>query len=292
MKEYDPLIDKRSFHDITISYLNDYIAHCQSKKQSAGTISIRLREIRRIFNIAIRDKVVAPELYPFSSGKEDGKVRIPKTELNKTDQYLPLESMKKIANTTFDNSVLERTRHLFLFSYYCRGINWRDMALLTKDNLYQATVTDNTTHKSKQVTMLQYKRSKTQGEFDILVTPNIQRELDWFKNNTVLFKDYLLPIISVNVEPEKINDYLHQIRKRFNHALKDIAKAIGLPESQQNISIYSARHSFAMTLQDKGKSVEIISQALGHQSVETTKHYLAKFSTTKMAEETEIDLMG
>ena len=292
MKEYDPLIDKRSFHDITISYLNDYVAHCQSKKQSAGTISIRLREIRRIFNIAIRDKVVAPELYPFSSGKEDGKVRIPKTELNKTDQYLPLESMKKIANTTFDNSVLERTRHLFLFSYYCRGINWRDMALLTKDNLYQATVTDNTTHKSKQVTMLQYKRSKTQGEFDILVTPNIQRELDWFKNNTVLFKDYLLPIISVNVEPEKINDYLHQIRKRFNHALKDIAKAIGLPESQQNISIYSARHSFAMTLQDKGKSVEIISQALGHQSVETTKHYLAKFSTTKMAEETEIDLMG
>ena len=292
MKEYDPLIDKRSFHDITISYLNDYIAHCQSKKQSAGTISIRLREIRRIFNIAIRDKVVAPELYPFSSGKEDGKVRIPKTELNKTDQYLPLESMKKIANTTFDNSVLERTRHLFLFSYYCRGINWRDMALLTQDNLYHATVTDTSTQKSKQVTMLQYKRSKTKGEFDILVTPTIQQELDWFKINTVLFEDYLLPIISVKVEPEKLNDYLHQIRKRFNRSLKDIAKAVGLPESQQNISIYTARHSFAMTLQDKGKSVEIISQALGHQSVETTKHYLAKFSTTKMAEETDIDLMG
>ena len=46
----------------------------------------------------------------------------------------------------------------------------------------------------------------------------------------------------------------------------------------------------AMTMQDKGKPVEIISQALGHQSVETTKHYLAKFSTTRMAEETDIDL--
>ena len=292
LKEYDPQLEKRSFHDITIGYLNDYVAHCKEKKQTDGTISIRLREIRRIFNIAIRDKIVAADLYPFSSGKEDGKVRIPRTEMNKTDQYLPLESMKKIAQAKISNPVLDRTRHLFLFSYYCRGINWRDMALLTKENFYQATVTDNTTKKSKQVTMLQYKRSKTQGEFDIMVTPNIQRELDWFKENTVLFEDYLLPIISVNVKPENLNDYLHQIRKRFNRSLKDVAKQVGLPESQQNISIYSARHSFAMTLQDKGKPVEIISQALGHQSVETTKHYLAKFSTTKMAEETDIDLMG
>ena len=290
--EYDPQLEKRCFHDITISYLNYYIAYCKGKKQADSTISIRLREFRRIFNIAIRDNVVSPTLYPFSSGKEDGKVRIPKTVLSKTDQYLPLESMKKIAQTSFDDPVLERTRHLFLFSYYCRGINWRDMATLTKDNLYQATITDSNTKESRQVTMLQYKRSKTKGEFDIQVTPNIQRELDWFKENTPLFEDYLLPIIGVKTTPEKLGGYIHQIRKRFNRSLKDIAKTIGLPESQQNISIYSARHSFAMTLQDKGKSVEIISQALGHQSVETTKHYLAKFSTTKMAEETDIDLFG
>lgn len=54
--------------------------------------------------------------------------------------------------------------------------------------------------------------------------------------------------------------------------------------------VYTARHSFAMTMQNLDKPVEIISQALGHQSVETTKHYLAKFSSTKMAKETDIDL--
>ena len=70
-----------------------------------------------------------------------------------------------------------------------------------------------------------------------------------------------------------------------------IAEELEFPESQRNITIYSARHSFAMTLKNKDKSIEIISQALGHQSVETTKHYLAKFSTTKMAEETDIDLL-
>ena len=290
LQNYDSQLEKRSFHDITIPYLNGYISHCREKKQADGTISIRLREIRRFFNIAIRDKVVDPLLYPFSSGKEDGKVKIPKTELNKTDQYLPLESMKMIAQKVFDNPTLERTKHIFLFSYYCRGINWRDMALLKQENLYKVTVTDTATKKSEQVTMLQYKRSKTKGEFDIQVTPSIQQELDWFRTNTQLFEDYLLPIISIKTTPEKLGGYIHQIRKRFNRSLKDIAKEIGLPESQQKISIYSARHSFAMTLQDKGKSVEIISQALGHQSVETTKHYLAKFSTTRMAEETEIDL--
>ena len=287
---FDSSFGKKSFQDLNVKYINSYIASCEKKSNSPGTISIRLREIRRIFNIAIRDKVISPDLYPFSSGKEDGKVRLPKPELNKTDQYLPVESMKVLANTASADPILERTRHLFLFSYYCRGINWKDMALLTNGNFYKATVTDTTTKKSQQVTMMQYKRSKTRGEFDIQVNQNIQKELDWFKENTPLFKDYVLPIIAVDTEPEKLDEYIKQIRKRFNRSLKALAKELGLPESQQNISIYSARHSFAMTLQDKGKSVEIISQALGHQSVETTKHYLQKFSTTRMAEETDIDL--
>ena len=287
---YDKSFTKKTFQDITPKYLNGFVDYSKKNGHADSTISIRLRELRRIFNIAIRDKVISADLYPFSSGKEDGKTKVPKSEINKADQYLPLESMKILANTPSTDRVLERTRHLFLFSYYCRGINWKDMALLTKDNFYKATVTNTTTKESKQVTMMQYKRSKTKGEFDIQVNENIQKELDWFKENTPLFEDYVLPIIHVNVTPERLDGYLMQIRKRFNRSLKLLAKELGFPESQQDISIYTARHSFAMTLQDKGKSVEIISQALGHQSVETTKHYLQKFSTTRMAEETDIDL--
>lgn len=272
--------------------MQGYIKSCKDKGHSNNTIGIRLREIRRIFNVAIRDKVIPLELYPFSSGNGEGKVKIPQAELSKTDQYLTLDSLKLMAGRVFKNYVLERTRHLFLFSYYCRGMNWKDMALLTGKNFYQATVTDEKTHESREVTMMQYKRSKTKGAFDIMVTPNIQRELDWFKENTPLYGDYVLPIISLGVAPDKLDEYLMQVRKRFNASLKKIAKELKFPQSQQNITIYTARHSFAMTLKNKDKSIEIISQALGHQSVETTKHYLAKFSTTKMAEETDIDLMA
>ena len=138
--------------------------------------------------------------------------------------------------------------------------------------------------------MLQYQRSKTEGVFRIQVTDNIQRELDWFARNTPLCEPYVLPIISQPVPAEKLDEYLKQVRKRFNRSLKELAKVLNLPDSQRNLTIYSARHSFAMAMQNQNKPVEIISQALGHQSVETTKHYLEKFSTTRMAKETDIDL--
>lgn len=291
VKAYDSQLAKKSFQDITPRYLEGYVAHCRKKGNGNGTISIRLREIRRIFNLAIRDKVISQEQYPFSSGKEDGKVKLPKTEMSKTDQYLTEESLKKIAKASLQDPVLERTRHLFLFSFYCRGINWKDMAQLTKENFRPMTVTDETTKESKEVTVLIYRRSKTKGEFDIQVTDNIQRELDWFKDNTVLYKDYVLPIISLDVTPDNMDEYLKQKRKRFNRSLRKLAEKLELSESQKDISIYTARHSFAMGMQNKELPVEMISQALGHQSVETTKHYLAKFSTTKMAEATDFNLL-
>lgn len=290
LRNFDKQFDRRVFQDINVKYLNDYVLFCRKKGNSDTTLKIRLGEIRRIFNIAIREGVISQELYPFSSGKEDGKVRIPKTSPTKTDQYLTLDSMKKLANTQMENHVLERTRHLFLFSYYCRGMNWKDMALLKKSSFFPMVVTDDETKETSEVTMMEYRRSKTKGEFLIQVTPNIQKELDWFAENTLLYEDYVLPIISVPTSPETLDMYLAKIRQRFNHSLRKIAQILEFPESQQDITSYTARHSFAMSMQHLDKPVEIISQALGHQSVETTKHYLAKFSSTKMAKETDIDL--
>lgn len=285
-EKYDSQISKKVFQDITPKYIQGYISHWSREGVSNATIAMRLREIRRIFNIAIRDGIVSKDYYPFSSGKEDGKVKIPKVEIKKADQYLTKESLQKIATAKLKKRILDKTRHLFMFSFYCRGINWKDMAQLTKDSFYEAVVTDETTKESRQVKMMTYRRSKTKGGFDIQVTPDIQKELDWFQENTKPYGNFILPIILEKVEPQNIDEYLKQSRRRFNKYLKKLAKELELPESQQDISIYTARHSFAMAMQNQNKSVEIISQALGHQSVETTKHYLDKFSTTKMAEET------
>lgn len=287
---YDAQIQSRSFQDINVRYIEGYMDFCRAKGNSDTTIKIRLEVIRRIYNIAIREKIVPQELYPFSSGKEDGKIRLPKTPPNRTNKYLDVESLYKLENTPFDNHVLERTRHLFLFSYFSRGMNWKDMALLRRSSFSPKTVTDENTHESMQVTIMEYRRSKTKGQFVIQVSEKIQQELDWFKENTALYSDYVLPIIQVDVEPNKLDDYLSQVRKRFNRSLREIAKKLELPDSQLDITSYTTRHSFAMTLLTIDKPIEIISQALGHKDVKTTEHYIEGFSTTRMAEETDIDL--
>lgn len=291
LERYDKNLQKKCFQDITPAYIQGYVKFCRSHGHRDNTIGMRLREIRCLYNIAIREKVVSKDMYPFSSGREDGKAKIPKQEQSKTNHFLPVDSMKKMAAAILSDSILDRTRHLYLFSYYCRGMNWKDMALLTTNSFYSATVLD-ANGLSRQVNKIFYKRSKTKSDYDITVTPPIQQELDWFKNNTVLYKDYVIPIIHVDQAPDKIDEYLAQILKRANRSLKKIAEEINLPDSQRKISFYSARHSFAMTMLAQGKSTRAISQALGHKSIHTTESYLKRLSSDQMAEETFIDLLA
>ena len=286
LKRFDHDIEAKTFQEITSKYLEAFEAFCKKEGAVPGTISIRMRVIKRIFNIAIRDKVISRDLYPFSNGSDDGRYRPPQPKLTKTNQFLPTESLKKLATHKFSRTAFERDKHLFLFSFYCKGINWKDMALLRKSNVHRIT-----TAEGEEIQVLRYCRAKTQGEFELKIDLPIQRELDWFKANTRRYSDYLLPIIAKKIAPDDLGDYLAQRRKRFNANLKKMAIELEFPESQLSLTSYHARHSFAMALLDKGKPVEIISQALGHQSVKTTKHYLAKFSTTRMAEETYIDLL-
>ena len=290
-KKYDPAFEKKEFQDITPKYLQGFINYWTREGNSSSTIGIRLREIRRIYNVDIRDGVISQDYYPFSRSSGDSGVKIPRTEINKADKYLTKESLKALLKGKLKKKVHNKTRHLFLFSLFSRGMNWKDMALLTNDSFYKTTVTDETTKETKEVTMMRYQRSKTKREFDIEVSEEIRYELKWFKENTKLYGKHVLPIILEKVEPEKLDVYLQQSRKKFNRHLKDVAKELKFPESQQDISIYTARHSFAMYLQNKGIAIEYISEALGHQSIKTTRHYLDKFSTTKMAEVTSINLL-
>ena len=290
-KKYDPAFEKKEFQDITPKYLQGFINYWTREGNSSSTIGIRLREIRRIYNVAIRDGVISQDYYPFSRSSGDSGVKIPRTEINKADKYLTKESLKALLKGKLKKKVHNKTRHLFLFSLFSRGMNWKDMALLTNDSFYKTTVTDETTKETKEVTMMRYQRSKTKREFDIEVSEEIRYEIKWFKENTKLYGKHVLPIILEKVEPEKLDVYLQQSRKKFNRHLKDVAKELKFPESQQDISIYTARHSFAMYLQNKGIAIEYISEALGHQSIKTTRHYLDKFSTTKMAEVTSINLL-
>jgi len=86
------------------------------------TVGIYCRQLRSVFNDAIRDKVVSSELYPFGKG---GYV-IPaganiKKALSKTDV------MKIISYQSEPGSYEERGRDLWVVSYLSNGMNITDI---------------------------------------------------------------------------------------------------------------------------------------------------------------------
>ena len=59
--------------------------------------------------------------------------------------------------------------------------------------------------------------------------------------------------------------------KKFNKDLKRIAE---LCKIDTKITSYVSRHSFATNLKQKGVSTDIISEAMGHQTLTVTQAYL------------------
>ena len=69
--------------------------------------------------------------------------------------------------------------------------------------------------------------------------------------------------------------------------MKEIAAIMGFPEGIQDFS----RHSFAMRLFSKTKSIDIVSAGLHHSNTEITKVYLESFGADEVAKATN-NLLG
>jgi integrase len=69
------------------------------------------------------------------------------------------------------------------------------------------------------------------------------------------------------------NYLIHKARNTYNSRLKRIARDLGIDKITSHVS----RHSFAYYMLFTGASVEEISHALGHASIEITQHYLKQF---------------
>ena len=57
--------------------------------------------------------------------------------------------------------------------------------------------------------------------------------------------------------------------------MKDIGEKAGI---ELPLTTYVARHTYADTLRQSGTDIQIISQAMGHQDLATTRIYLRSFA--------------
>jgi site-specific recombinase XerD len=60
----------------------------------------------------------------------------------------------------------------------------------------------------------------------------------------------------------------------------------------KDVTTYFARHSFATVLKRSGAKIEMISELLGHSSVDITESYLDSFEKEHIQKETDVLTIG
>ena len=167
---------------------------------------------------------------------------------------LSKDQLKNFINYQPKTKAEKNAQLLFLFSFYCRGINIIDMLQLTDKNIRNEA--------------LIYTRRKTRKLMKVKLINEALSILDFFKNDT----KYLFPYLRVNDIPKY---RVKSINRYVNEQLEKISKEL---KFDKRLSFYSARHCYAELNYKAGVRIEIISQMLGHSDLKTTQVYLRSFS--------------
>lgn len=275
---FDEKLSERVFPEIDIKYVKSFDVFLQKRECKGNTRKFYFKTLRAVLNKAIQDGEASETTYPFGKGG----FSISALEEETAKRYLPHDSMMKLKTTVMDNAVLERTRRLFLFSYYCYGISFIDAALLTKKNIVRYNGGNYIVYKRNKT-----KEAKKVKSIQIKITPEIQELMDWFAAHTILVEDYLLPIVSIaGYKGERLYNHIRSRFGRNNKNLANLAQTLGITDMK--LTSYVSRHTMAMTLQDNQVPREVISQILGHSDLATTNTYLDSFASSVIDEAVKV----
>jgi integrase len=272
------------FSNIDHGFLTRMETYFMSRGNVENGMAVRFRTLRAVFNAAIVEKLISRELYPFDTFKVNERFS------NKTQKRaITKDDILKIGLITTVNekeikpgSAMFEAQKYFIFSYYCQGINFVDMANLKWKDINNGRIF--------------YKRSKTGGELNFkLLAPAIEIIEYWKPITKISLDEYIFPILNATKRDNKIahdtparkHDRIHKVLTRVNRDLKAIGKELNIDTS---LTSYVARHTFATVLKRSGVATAIISESMGHQTEAVTKTYLKDFEDT-IIDEAMVNLM-
>lgn len=244
-KEQDVPLD-----EVDSDLMMTYEAYLKSKGICPNSSSFYMRNLRAIYNRAV-DKELTEQRNPFKHVY---------TGIDKTvKRAVPLSVIRQIRDLDLNlHPAMDYARNIFMFSFYTRGMSFIDMAFLKKKDLQNG--------------VLSYRRHKTNQQLFIKWEKPMQELIDKFDTSGT---PYLLPIIK-NCDNDARKQYKSDAH-RVNQSLKKIGKMLGLAIS---LTSYVARHSWASIAKSKNIPIATISEAMGHDSENTTRIYLASLDTT------------
>lgn len=258
--------------DITTDFLSQYEKWMRKAGATWTTIGMYLRCVRALINKAITNGEISA--YPFGRGKYEIKSQ------EGEKKALTLAEIKKIYDYKPENSTTAMAKDFFMFSYLGNGMNVKDICQLK--------------YKDIQGDILRFSRAKTsetrtkKKEIRVILREDLKAIIKRWGNKDRKPENYIFNILQPGLSAQDEKRLINQFTGLLNDHLKLIAEAKGI---DKNLTTYVARHSFATILKRSGASTELISEALGHSDLKTTRHYLASFEdeTLKMATSALVD---
>lgn len=178
-----------------------------------------------------------------------------------TKRALTVQQMERLLSTDFAILPGEQRSVLacFLLMFMLRGMPFIDLVHLQKTDLRNGRIV--------------YRRHKTGKMMVVDVPPEALRLLRTYRDRTD--SAYLLPLLNADISDDEALYHCYQmILRRFNRELAKVMKVL-LPGVK--VSSYTARHTWATIAYHMGVSVGLISQSLGHSSIQVTMAYLKPF---------------
>lgn len=242
LRLFDRDADSRKLEEITPAYLSRLEAFCLGKGMRVNSVSIIMRNIRTVFNVARREGVTAA--YPFGSYK----IRQEQTR----KRCLSVEDLRRLIRMDLPEDQ-RRYRDYFMLMFYLIGINSTDLFNARPGDLVNGR--------------LEYRRGKTGKLYSVKVEPEAMAIIERYRGERHL------------LEPMDTHAVFRDWRCQLNKRLKALGQVTGkrgkvtgagpFPE----ISTYWSRHSWATIAYRIGIPVDIIGQALGHSDREHSVTY-------------------
>ncbi len=198
-----------SFSAITPQFLKNFEETLLNEGRSYSTVGIYTRYIRRIFNV----NKISGEAYPFGSEKFT-----PPTA-NNVKKALSLNDIKKIYDYIPASQQEAKARDLWLFSYFCNGMNFKDIAMLK----WSSVDFDN-----KEIHFYRAKTQKTKRnkiKINVVMNEDIDRIIkNWGSRKT----EFVFGYLKSNSSEDDVVKIINQLLKTTNKYLGKISSNLSL----------------------------------------------------------------
>lgn len=249
LRSYPPYAGM-TFDDFDTDWLNAFECWLSDSGKRCNTTSTYIRVLRAVYNRAYDQGLAAyhPRLFH----------RVYTGVSCERKLALDVRRLCCLFYAPVDDPVLSRTRDFCLLMFLLHGMPFVDLVYLRRGDYRNSYIV--------------YRRRKTGTHVEVLVNGEAHRLITRLRSHDD--SPYLFDFLRDNGKQEGLYEKYRRALRTFNGQLKRLAAYLNLGAP---LSTYTMRHSWGTLAYHMEVHPGVISQALGHSSIEVTETYLKPF---------------